>query len=238
MDLRQHLSVLLSFSKKERRGIYLLLSICMLLWVLPVFFSSEKIPEDVLTITPLEISEAKHVLQGRKDSVRAHWNSTGVYNKNRYAADTGKKQAHRKQTFAQRIKDPLDINNADSTALEKLPGIGETLSSRIIRYRERLGGFISISQLTEVYGLSDSVMHIISPMLFVSEQFKPRRLDVNKAEYKELRKHPYVNHAIAKSLLSYRKAHGLFASIESVELIISIEKEDLRKIAPYLSFGD
>lgn len=238
MDLRQHVSVLLSFSKKERRGIYLLLSICMLLWVLPLFFSSDKIPEDVLSITPLEISEAKHVLQVRRDSAKARWNSNGIYEKHRYAADTGKKQEYRKQMFAQQTKGPLDINNADSNALEKLPGIGEILSSRIIRYREKLGGFISIAQLTEVYGLSDSIMQIISPMLFVSEEFKPRRIDVNKAEYKDLRKHPYVNHAIAKSLLSYRKTHGLFASIESIGLIISIEKEDLRKISPYLSFGD
>lgn len=238
MDLRKHVSVLLSFSKKERRGIYLLLSICTLLWVLPFFFSSEKIPEDVLSITPLEISEAKHVLQVRRDSVKVRWNSTSVYDYQRYAGDKNKKQEHRKETFAQRMRGPLDINSADSAALEKLPGIGEKLSARIIKYRERLGGFISISQLNEVYGLSDSVMQIISPMLFVSDQFKPSRIDVNKAEYKDLRKHPYFTHTIVKSLLAYRKAHGLFSSIEQVEKIISIERDEIRKIAPYLSFSD
>lgn len=215
-----------------------MLSICTLLWVLPLFFSSEKIPEDVLTITPLEIINAKHVLQVRRDSAKASWNSNGVYGKYRSYADMGKKQEFRKQTFTQRMKGPLDINITDSAALEKLPGIGEKLSARIIKYRERLGGFISISQLTEVYGLSDSVMQIISPMLFVSDQFKPRKIDVNKAEYKDLRKHPYFTHTIVKSFLNYRKTHGLLASIESVELIISIEKDDVRKIAPYLSFSD
>ncbi len=35
----------------------------------------------------------------------------------------------------------IELNSADSASLEKLPGIGPALASRIIRYRSRLGGF-------------------------------------------------------------------------------------------------
>lgn len=221
-----------------------MLAISLLLWVLPVFFSSEKIPEEILTITPLEISEAKRVLHSRTDSGSTYRKSYGVYGTNKLSGplrsdnDTFKRAAYRKQAYAGRINNPVDINMADSIALEKLPGIGEKLSSRIIRYRDRLGGFIVLSQLSEVYGLSDSTMHIIKPLLFISKQFQPKRIDVNKAEYADLRKHPYVTHAIAKSILAYRKANGPFASVDQIGQIISIERDELTRIVPYFSIDD
>ncbi|MFN5421987.1 MAG: helix-hairpin-helix domain-containing protein [bacterium] len=244
MNFREHLAVFLSFSKKERKGIYLLLSICILLWILPVFFSSEKIPEDILTMTPLEINEAKHLLQSRTDYAKAHRKHNDFYAKHKFAgsfrsvSDSFKKQVYRKKAFSERNKTPLDINSMDSAALEKLPGIGEKLSSRIIRYRERLGGFVSLSQLSEVYGLSDSVMQRIAPLLFVSDQFQPTKIDINKAEYTDFRKHPYFTHTIVKSMLVYRKANGPFISLEDMQRIISIERDEITKITPYLSLGN
>ncbi len=244
MNFREHIAVFLSFSKKERRGIYLLLTICMLLWIVPVFFSSEKIPDDILTITPLAITKAKHVLQVRADSIHNKPMRRGFYENKRfavhphYADDLAQQEAEMKQPFAGRMKKPIDINRADSIALERLPGIGEKLSSRIIHYRDRLGGFIALSQVREVYGLSDSVMNLITPMLLISDQFQPSKIDLNKAEYADLRKHPYITHALARSLLAYRKANGPFNLAEELNKIISIGKDEASKIIPYLKCGD
>jgi competence protein ComEA len=59
----------------------------------------------------------------------------------------------------------IDINLADSTSWEDLPGIGPVMASRIVRYRNRLGGFANRNQLQEVYGMTDSLYEKISPML-------------------------------------------------------------------------
>jgi len=50
----------------------------------------------------------------------------------------------------------IDLNEADSLELQYLPGIGPVFASRIVRFRESLGGFHHVSQLMDVYGF-DSV---------------------------------------------------------------------------------
>ena len=244
MNVREHLSVLLSFSKRERRGVYLLLSISMLVWVMPVFFTSEKIPEDILRVTPLEIEQAKHILVERYDSVKFQRKGQHAFKREHYSGHT----RSTKDSFIHQIikqgtnhafrKTPLNINKADSVALEKLPGIGEKLSSRIIRYRDRLGGFVNLSQIGEVYGLSDSVMQLIVPLLFIDERFVPVKIDVNQAGYTELRKHPYFTHSVAKAILAYRGAHGNFKSIDDIYNIISVGGEEVKRCSPYVSFSD
>ncbi len=60
---------------------------------------------------------------------------------------------------------PIDINTADTTALIALPGIGSKLAGRIVSFRDKLGGFNSVNQISEVYGLRDSVFQILLPYL-------------------------------------------------------------------------
>jgi DNA uptake protein ComE-like DNA-binding protein len=132
----------------------------------------------------------------------------------------------------------LDINKADSIELERLPAIGEKLSSRIIRYRERLGGFIELSQLKEVYGLTDSAYQIIVPLLKIEKDFKPKLIDINKAEYADVRKHPYATNVFVKIVLAYRKTHGHFANRTALEKVDQIDRAQLDKIEPYLLFSN
>jgi DNA uptake protein ComE-like DNA-binding protein len=132
----------------------------------------------------------------------------------------------------------LDINDADSLDLEKLPAIGEKLSSRIVRYRERLGGFLQLSQLKEVYGINDSTYQIILPFLKIAKDFQPKQIDINKAEYIDLRKHPYTNNNFIKLVLAYRKVHGNFSDRLDIEKVEQLDKMVLDKLAPYLSYSD
>ena len=131
----------------------------------------------------------------------------------------------------------IDINLADSTALERLPGIGEKLSIRIVRYRDRLGGFVVLDQLKEVYGLSDSTFNFITRYLDINVAFKPLQIAVNKADYMQFRRHPYMTTSVLKALLAYRKTHGSIPDFKSCELIAKQIGDSLpTRIKPYLDF--
>ena len=77
----------------------------------------------------------------------------------------------------------LDINSCDSASLVRLPGIGPVLSARIIKYRRLLGGFASVNQLTEVYGLSPETFDLIKGRVY-ADSLALLRVDINSAGYK------------------------------------------------------
>lgn len=132
----------------------------------------------------------------------------------------------------------IDINLADSAALERLPAIGEKLSSRIIRYRDRLGGFTHLEQLEEVYGLQDSTLAILLPFLYISPSFVPQKIYINRTALAELARHPYVGYSLAKMVLAYRLQHGKLGSVEMLKTAVMGEADKIKKFIPYCSFED
>jgi competence protein ComEA len=127
----------------------------------------------------------------------------------------------------------IDINAADTTAFISLPGIGSRLATRIINFRERLGGFYAIEQIAEVYGLADSVFQKIKNYLRL-ETNSIIKININTASLEELKAHPYIRHAIAAPLVAYRNEHGLFVRIEDIKKVMAVTNEVYEKIAPYL----
>ncbi len=128
----------------------------------------------------------------------------------------------------------VDLNSADTLALIELPGIGSKLANRIIRFRDKLGGFYSIDQVRETYGLPDSTFQRIMPYLFLGS--KPLvRININTADAARLQEHPYIGRAAARSLVEYRIQHGPFKAVEEVLKVSSILPDQLKRVIPYLS---
>jgi competence protein ComEA len=134
------------------------------------------------------------------------------------------------------VLEKININEADTNQLKQIRGIGSVLSNRIINYRNSLGGFISIDQLQEVYGLQDEALQNLLDLATVSGNFIPRKIKINEIAAKELASHPYVNFQLARRLVDYRIQHGPFSAAEDMLNIREIDKEDLNKIFPYLEF--
>lgn len=137
-----------------------------------------------------------------------------------------------------RRKDPviIDLADADTTALIALPGIGPTLARRIIQFREKCGGFHSVEQLAEVYGLQDSVFQRIRPMLRL-EEGRVRKIKVNEAGIDSLAAHPYITYAESRAIVKYREQHGPFGSEAQLLQVALINEEWIRKLRPYLEFN-
>ena len=132
----------------------------------------------------------------------------------------------------------LDLNRADSAALEALPGIGEKLSARIVRYRKKLGFYHSVTQLKEVWGLSPENYEKAVAYLFVQDLSTLPRIRVNAIDdYKELAAHPYISYSVAKRIISYRKEHGPYRSMDDFGKLYGIEVSTWKKLEPYLDLS-
>jgi competence protein ComEA len=129
----------------------------------------------------------------------------------------------------------VNINTADSAGFEALPGIGGKLASRIINFRNRLGGFHNVAQVAETYGLHDSVFQRIRHRLIISPEFIPTIININLADVKTLQAHPYIRFTIANAIVQYRLQHGLFTDINDLQKIDLITPDLLVRIRPYLT---
>ena len=128
----------------------------------------------------------------------------------------------------------IDINKADTLQLIDLPGIGPTLAERIIKFRENLGGYISVDQLLEVYGIKDSVFQILKPQLICSNEIKT--ISINVADFNSINRHPYISYQEAKAIVKFRDQHGVFKVPSDLLKLAIVDEIWLQKITPYLSF--
>lgn len=127
----------------------------------------------------------------------------------------------------------VSINEADTSAFIALPGIGSKLASRIVNFRDRLGGFYSVDQVGETYGLPDSTFQKIKASLQLSGSVK--KLNVNTSTKDELKVHPYIKWNLANAIVEYRNQHGAFKSLDDLKNIAVIDEATFEKIVHYLS---
>lgn len=128
----------------------------------------------------------------------------------------------------------IEINTSDTAAFISLPGIGSKLAARIVNFREKLGGFYSIDQVGETYGLPDSTFQKIKQWLKLDNS-SIKKININIATIDELKAHPYIKFSIANPIVAYRTEHGLFTKVEDIKNVMVVTDEIYKKIAPYLT---
>ena len=129
---------------------------------------------------------------------------------------------------------PFNINAADTTALKQIRGIGSKLSARIVKYRDGLGGFHSMAQVQEVYGLPPAVVDSLHKYTFVPKANTLKPIRLNQAKADELKAHPYISSNIARAIVAYREQHGDFQQVEDIRQIKIVTQEFFEKVRPYL----
>ena len=150
--------------------------------------------------------------------------------KNRYGYD--------EKTVANPTKKPfllIEINAADSAALDDIRGIGPTFASRILKYRSRLGGFVQKAQLMEVFGL-DSLKYLEIRDQISVDLSGVKMININTVTADHLRNHPYLRYKQVNALIQYRKQHGNYSNIADLAKVVLIPAETIAQLAPYLTF--
>lgn len=129
----------------------------------------------------------------------------------------------------------VELNNADSALLVSVRGIGPVFASRMIRYRERLGGYYAKEQLKEIYGI-DSIKYSLLKDLISVDAALIKKINLNTATFEDFRRHPYLSFKQMNAIIQYRKQHGFFRSMEDLKKVDLLNEEIIRKIEPYTSF--
>jgi DNA uptake protein ComE-like DNA-binding protein len=154
-------------------------------------------------------------------------------------SDAYKSSGREKQPYNARQQKParekMELNSCDSAMLESLPGLGPVLSSRIIRFRNLLGGFVSVDQLKEVYGLPPETFETISGVFYIDSS-RVRKIKINTAGYSELSRSPYLEKYEIQSIIKYRKLAGKIGSTGELVDNKIISDSTAMKIGPYLQF--
>ena len=140
-----------------------------------------------------------------------------------------------KSNYTAKTNAVVDINSADTIKLTQIRGIGNGFATRIIRYRDRLGGFYKKEQLKEIYGI-DSAMYLdIAPFIKIDAR-KISKININHPDKDRLLVFPYLTYKQKNAIVEYRNQHGDYTQLSDLKTIPIIDDGILRKIEPYISF--
>jgi len=128
----------------------------------------------------------------------------------------------------------VEINSADTNDLQEVKGIGPAFAHRIANYRDKLGGFVKKEQLLEVFGM-DSARYAQIMAAFTIDPSAIQKININTASIQDLKKHPYFDYYLAKSIVMYRNKNGNYQSVSDIKKANLIYDDFYIKISPYLT---
>lgn len=125
----------------------------------------------------------------------------------------------------------VTLDDADTASLRKMPGIGRYYASRIVRYRNDLGGYVSVAQLSEIEGIPEAALSY-----FRVTGGAVRKLNLNRLTLNELKHHPYINFYQARRIIDYRRLKGPLHGIDDLRLLKDFSQRDIERLRPYVEF--
>ncbi len=130
----------------------------------------------------------------------------------------------------------LDLNEATQEDLMKVYGVGEGISSRILKEKEKFGVFMSMDQVDFIWGLSPEVIAELHKCFKIKKIPALEKIKINEASTKELAKFPYFGYALAKEIVTYRSMNGDIKNVTDLTKINRMPLEKVEIIALYLDF--
>ncbi len=238
MGFNNFLREYFTFNRRERNGVFVLLSIilCLLLYLSfsDRFFSSDKtdFSQFEKEIADFE-AEQKRITDSISDS-RERFSFSG----NRLVEDSDNESnrqypRYEKKNFNRDVV-LVDINSADTSELKKMKGIGSAFAKRIVQFRDALGGFTKAEQLLEVYGLDKEKFELVAPQMSLDPSLV-KKLNVNTASVDDMNWHPYLSKKEAVAIFTRRVKAGDFTDLEEVKKVTLMSDSAFAKIVPYLT---
>ena len=153
-----------------------------------------------------------------------------VNNKKEYTTSTAKPTFNKPEKIV-----VVDINQATKADLMKVYGIGDKISDRILDYKNKLGAFVSMEQLDDVWGLSPEVIAKLNQNFEVKSTAGIQKININNASIKELSQFPFFKYTLAKEIVVFRSMNGDIKT-EDLSKIKGFPVDKIKIIALYLEF--
>ena len=138
--------------------------------------------------------------------------------------------------FVKRVKKDtiLNLNRCDTTELQYIRGIGRFTAVQIVRYREQLGGFYAVKQLTDEALQKCRLDTLLR--YFEVDSNDVKKINVNSCSIETLQRHPYLRFTQAKAIYELRRREVKLKDLEDLKVLPELTEEELQRIAPYLTF--
>jgi competence ComEA-like helix-hairpin-helix protein len=222
------------FSRYERNGIILL---CILIIISIVskkyvvsYYSKKSTP--LTSIDKNKLAQLQHQISEAKITYSNN-NKTKEYN----TKDDSKNYTASNATYTKKdyYNFTIEVNSATAEDFEKLYGIGKVYAARIVTFRDKLGGFYSVDQLKDVWGIEDSTYQKFKKNLTIKPA-KIQKLNINTATFEELTANPYFFSTVAKQIIGYRSKVKPFATVDDIKNLYYVRDhpEQFNKMAPYV----
>lgn len=127
----------------------------------------------------------------------------------------------------------VDINRADTLELIKLKGVGRGFARRIVAYRQLLGGYVSVNQLTEIWGFTPEMLENIKSNITIDSS-RVQKININMVSFQDLKKHPYLTEYQSRAIIYYRETKGNIGSLDEILNNKLVDPETFRKVKGYL----
>ncbi len=238
------------FHRGQRLGVLLLLILIVLTLILQILVSARRSSQIVLQENDSLIQAFEAFCREGKQhlpdtTIRPERESAGKISSLYRSGSEPKESSHFDErtvrsypaypvTVKLRPGETISLNESDTSRWKMIPGIGSRYASRIVKYRELLGGFVRKDQLLEVYGLDAELYDRISP--YIAPDSLWSRLDVNNAGFRELLRHPYLNYEQVQALFNLRRKKGKILSIRELAMLDVFTEADINRLEPYLEF--
>ncbi len=236
---------LLYFSKGERQALTLLLSLITMAWIAIIgtdFYRSQiqtvplantGIKQDSTRIYPNKTTSnsirKENESHSKETKIPSEWKSKRIRRESKSDSPPYPKVEKWPQGTV------VELNSADTTTLKKVPGIGSVFAKRIIKYRDLLGGFYSVEQLGEVYGIDEERYEAMKSWFSV-DLSAIRQLFVNQLSAKELASHPYISYKQARIIEKMIRKKGKLQGWEDLSLLEEFPEHEQQRLQYYLLF--
>jgi DNA uptake protein ComE-like DNA-binding protein len=232
MKLSQVIRDYFTFNRQEQRGLFVLIAILLCLVAFNLIMKEIRSGQPVdFSMFDKEVMAFESAMK-RMDSIKAGEKKSRYLNYPLKYKQRSYDSLNSHPVPAREIL-IIELNSADTFDLQRLNGIGPAFARRIVRYRERLGGFTDKSQVREVFGMDTARYDLISGHLTVNPD-SVHRINLNTVTFKELLSHPYFPFEITKAIMMYRKDHKQFRDISELRNIPLIDDSVFMKINAYL----
>jgi competence protein ComEA len=127
----------------------------------------------------------------------------------------------------------IPINSCDAEALITC-GIDKGMAWKVVNYRDKLGGFYSLAQLSDVWGINDTVVDMLTQCCYLNE-IPILKIRINDAGFSELANHPYLSDRFARAIIQYRDSTGSLRNVDELARVYRMSPEFLKKLKHYLT---